>query len=228
MGLGACSFEFLAFLETHRLKRPRACCLLVIWPTRISFSKKWFRLFFPAGISLTPFWNCYKIWADASQVNREGFPCGSISCLGALGGAWIWIWEFVRRRRRRLEIQDWPPWDWDRKTRFSNGMAYNRSKVSVQKSQIGFVVINFPRSIFPYMSHHFMDGWKLRFGFWELLPDLDFSNPFVAGFLKKWNRTKGAFSKPFFCGTLKRGTRTFSKISNFQNCMFQPFRKCSY
>ena len=44
-----------------------------------------------------------------------------------------------------------PPWDSGRKTRFSNGLAYNRSKVSVRKSQIGFVVINFSRSIFPYM-----------------------------------------------------------------------------
>ena len=45
----------------------------------------------------------------------------------------------------------WPPWDSGRKTRFSNGLAHNRSKVSVKKSQIGFVVINFSRSIFPYM-----------------------------------------------------------------------------
>jgi len=37
------------------------------------------------------------------------------------------------------------------KTWFSNGLADNRSKVSVKRSQIGFVVINFSRSIFPYM-----------------------------------------------------------------------------
>ena len=44
-----------------------------------------------------------------------------------------------------------PPWDSGRKTRFSNGLADNRSKVSVKKSQTGFVVINFSRSLFPYM-----------------------------------------------------------------------------
>ena len=37
----------------------------------------------------------------AAFCQQRGFPCGSISSLGALGGAWIWIWEFVRRRRRR-------------------------------------------------------------------------------------------------------------------------------
>ena len=47
----------------------------------------------------------------------------------------------------------WPPWDSGRKTRFSNGLADNRSKVSVKKSEIGFVHINFSRSIFPYMSN---------------------------------------------------------------------------
>ena len=44
------------------------------------------------------------------------------------------------------------------RTRFSNGLAYNRSKVSVKKSQIGFVVINFSRSIFPYMSNIYENG----------------------------------------------------------------------
>ena len=44
-----------------------------------------------------------------------------------------------------------PPLDSGRKTRFSNGLAHNRSKVSVKNSEIGFVVINFSRSIFPYM-----------------------------------------------------------------------------
>ena len=52
----------------------------------------------------------------------------------------------------------WPPWDSGRKTRFSNGLAYNRSKVSVKKSKIGFVVINFSRSIFPYMSNIYDNG----------------------------------------------------------------------
>ena len=43
-------------------------------------------------------------------------------------------------------------------TRFSNGLADNRSKVSVKKSQIGFVVINFSRSIFPCMSNIYENG----------------------------------------------------------------------
>ena len=51
---------------------------------------------------------------------------------------------------------------WDRytpsRTRFSNGLAHNRSNVSVKNSQIGFVVINFSRSIFPYMSNIYENG----------------------------------------------------------------------
>ena len=39
----------------------------------------------------------------------------------------------------------------------------------------------------------------------------------------------GHFQNPFFfCVNLKNGTRPFSKISNFQDFIFQPFRKCSY
>ena len=38
------------------------------------------------------------------------------------------------------------------RTRFSNCPADDRSKVSVKKSQIGSIVVNFSRSIFPYMS----------------------------------------------------------------------------
>ena len=44
------------------------------------------------------------------------------------------------------------------RTRFSNGLAPNRSKVSVKKSQIGFAIINFSRSIFPYMSNIYDNG----------------------------------------------------------------------
>ena len=61
----------------------------------------------------------------------------------------------------------WPPWDSGRKTRFSNGLAYNRSKVSVRKSQTGFAVINFSRSIFPYMSNIYENGKMMRFVFYE-------------------------------------------------------------
>ena len=42
--------------------------------------------------------------------------------------------------------------------RFSDGLAHNRSKASVEKSQIGFVHINFSRSIFPYMSNIYENG----------------------------------------------------------------------
>ena len=73
------------------------------------------------------------------------------SSAGGAGGVW----------KSRI----WNPWDLGRKTRFSNDMACNRSKVSFKKSQIGFVVINCSRSIFPYMWNKFMDGWKWRFGF---------------------------------------------------------------
>ena len=63
----------------------------------------------------------------------------------------------------------WPPWDSGRKARFSNGLAYNRSKVSVKKSQIGFIVIIFLRSIFPYMSNIYENGQMRRFAFQENL-----------------------------------------------------------
>ena len=52
------------------------------------------------------------VWFDVImmrlQINSEDSLCGSISSLGALGGAWIWIWEFVRRQRH-LEIQHFVP-----------------------------------------------------------------------------------------------------------------------
>ena len=76
-------------------------------------------------------------------VRWEGPGSGFENSSGA-GGVW----------KSRI----WPPWDLGRKTRFSNGLAYNRSKVSVKKSQIGFVVINFSRSRLPYMPNNFMDG----------------------------------------------------------------------
>ena len=38
----------------------------------------------------------------------------------------------------------------------------------------------------------------------------------------------GIFKTHFFAGFWKMGPGHFSKISNFQNIMFQPFRKCSY
>ena len=44
------------------------------------------------------------------------------------------------------------------RTKFSNGLANNRSKVSVKNSQIGFVRINLSRSIFPYMSNIYQGG----------------------------------------------------------------------
>ena len=52
----------------------------------------------------------------------------------------------------------WPRWDSSRKNRLSNGLAYNKSKLSVKKSQSWSAVINFSRSIFPYMWNNFMDG----------------------------------------------------------------------
>ena len=101
-----------------------------------------------------------------------------------------------------------PPWDLGRKTRFSNGLADKRSKVSVKKSQIGFVVINFSRSIFPYMWNKSMDRKKWEFGSGQ-----------------NWIYSKTRFSCMFFW---KMGPGHFSKISIFQNIVFQPFKKCSY
>ena len=88
-------------------------------------------------------------------VRREGPGSGfEISSSGAGGAGAGGVWK----------SRIWPPWDLGRKTRFSNGMAYNRSKVSVKKSQLGFVIIHFSRSIFPCMWNSFMDGWKWEFG----------------------------------------------------------------
>ena len=44
------------------------------------------------------------------------------------------------------------------RSRFLNGLADNRSKVSVKKSHIGFIHINFSRSIFPYMPNMYENG----------------------------------------------------------------------
>ena len=44
-----------------------------------------------------------------------------------------------------------PPWDWGRKIWFSNGMADERSNISVRKYQVGFHT-NFSRCSFPYYT----------------------------------------------------------------------------
>ena len=50
-----------------------------------------------------------------------------------------------------------PPWDLGQKTRFSNGMAHKRSKVSVKKSQIGFFHTNFSRSRLSFVLNNYED-----------------------------------------------------------------------
>ena len=95
----------------------------------------------------------------------SGFESSSGGGAGAsAGGVW---------KSRNL-----PPWDRGRKTRFSNGLAHNRSKVSGSWAEIDGVHINFSRSIFPFMSENHENGCLTRFGFGKLL---DFPNPFVAG-----------------------------------------------
>ena len=42
--------------------------------------------------------------------------------------------------------------------RFSNGLAYNRSKVSVTFAQIGFIYVNFLSSQFLYLSNDYENG----------------------------------------------------------------------
>ena len=73
----------------------------------------------------------------------------------------LFFWEKKRLWQRTHKLRasrNLAPFDSGRKTRFSNGLAYNRSKVSVTKSEIGFVVVNFSRSIFPYMSNIYENG----------------------------------------------------------------------
>ena len=57
----------------------------------------------------------------------------------------------------------WSPWDWGRKTGFSNGLAHSRSKVSGSWAEIESVHINFSRSIFSFMSSNYESGWLGRF-----------------------------------------------------------------
>ena len=56
-----------------------------------------------------------------------------------------------------ISEERWNPYTASR-TRFSNGLAHNRSKASVNKSQSRFVHINFSRSIFPYRSKNYENG----------------------------------------------------------------------
>ena len=67
------------------------------------------------------------------MINSEGFPCRSVSSLGALEGAGICTGEFVPQRRRnrrprRFEIWDVPPLGSGLKTTLWNGLGHNRSK----------------------------------------------------------------------------------------------------
>ena len=83
---------------------------------------------------------------------------------------------FYPNKKVRLSSEDqmstlkifWKRWNaYTRsRTRFSNRLAYNRSKVSVKKSQIGFAHINFSRLIFPYMSNMCESGQMRRFALW--------------------------------------------------------------
>ena len=94
---------------------------------------------------------------------KKKSACGNVPRSSGL----VKIWgPFFCRKKKRLRqrthklraCKNLPPWDSGRKTRFSNCPEDNRSKVSVKKSEIGFVVINFSRSIFPYMSNIYENG----------------------------------------------------------------------
>ena len=79
-------------------------------------------------------------------VRWEGPGSGFENSSGGAGGGAGGVWK----------SRIWLPLGFRSKNK--DGMASNRSKVSVKKSQIGFVVINFSRSRLPYMPNNFMDG----------------------------------------------------------------------
>ena len=51
-------------------------------------------------------------------------------------------------------------------------MAYNMSKVSMEKTQFGFFHTNFSRSSLSFMSNSYDNGWMGRFENLELVPGL--------------------------------------------------------
>ena len=102
----------------------------------------------------------------------RGVRLGSESLSGA-GGVW------------KSEIL--PPWDWSRKTRFSNSLAHNRANVSGSWAEIDGVHTNFSRSIFPFMFKNNESGWNWDFEVGELFQDLGFSETmFLLGF-ERWD-----------------------------------------
>ena len=52
---------------------------------------KWGREDFFVLIQTLPTFWAERIFILRAKNQQRGFPCGSISSLGALGGAWIWI-----------------------------------------------------------------------------------------------------------------------------------------
>ena len=85
---------------------------------------------------------------QASVNNSQGFPRGSVS-------PWVrWErpgcgFEFFRRRRRRQRLEIWDFAPLGLRSKFANGLAYNRSKVSGRWVEIDGVHTNSPRIIFP-------------------------------------------------------------------------------
>ena len=83
---------------------------------------------------------------SGSPVTQERFPQGcQMENLGTGKSRKSWIL---------------PPWDWGRKTRFSNGLAHNRTKASGSWAEIDGVHMNFWRSIFPFISKNHESGWN--------------------------------------------------------------------
>ena len=100
-------------------------------------------------------------------VNSEGFPCRSISSLGALEGASVWICECVRRRRRRrrrLQILDFTPLELGSKKTVSNGLGHNSSKESWGWNEFKAFILTFRDLASQLCQTNNESGWPRRFG----------------------------------------------------------------
>ena len=97
------------------------------------------------------------VWKSGGHFSeKKKGACGNVPTSSGLPEIWgpFFVGKKKRLRQRTHKLRasrNLAPLGFRPKTRFSNGLAYNRSKVSVNKSETGFVIINFSRSIFPYM-----------------------------------------------------------------------------
>ena len=149
-------------------------------------------------------WNCGKCLSTGRdqirmEINSEGFPCGSISSLGALGEGSGWDLRVCPAPALAASgnLGFCPPRDRGRKTGFSNGLAHNRSKVSGSWAEIDGVHINFSKSTFHVCQKNMRVAESGDLKSESCSQIWDFSNHMFSGNLKHQER---AFSILFYAG----------------------------